>query len=416
MGHVASRDHSIVAKVLATLSGEIVGRAALLGLNFYVANRLGVALYGEMGLFIAAASMLQPLADLGLSHLALRNIAQDGGSGRFPLFLGVKLVGSAAFLCLIAAWSILSHGTLASPGAMLAGILVLVTTWSDFLRQILRALHLEALEFRMRTAFVLGSVGGAMIVAFAPASSGLALLALSLPPLLLCFGYSSALMKILPMRATLRGSWNFLLDHRELLLGSMGYLFLVAAIMRLDVWMANHFLGKEATGAWLSAYNLVYAGAFLAQGLASIALPRLVGDDRPGRVILWKVWRLQIALASALALGVAIAGPFVFGVIYRAPGFAQAAPVLPLLGLLLANSTLAVLAYHLFLAANRIWTYLALMVPAITLKFLLALWLVPEYGIKGMAITNLLSEGAFCAATIWLGCRAYLDWRRNTAV
>lgn len=416
MKQVAPPGRSVVANVLATLSGEIAGRAALLGLNFYVANRLGVVLYGEMGTFIAAASMLQPLADLGLAHLALRNLSEGGAAARFPLFLGIKLLGSVAFLVLLEAWSLALRGTPASSGAMLAGVLVLVTTWSDFLRQTLRALHLAALESRMRIAFVLGSAAGAATIVLLPVAPVSALFSISLPPLLLCFGYSIALAKSVSFKATLAGTRAFVVQHSELLAGSMAYLFLVAAIMRLDVWMANRFLGKEATGAWLSAYNLVYAGSFLAQGLASIALPRLIADGRKPKLILWKVWRLQAALAILLAGGVAIAGPFVFKLIYRAPGFEQASHVLPLLGLLLANSTMAVLAYHLFLAAKKVWLYLGLMAPAVVLKFVLAMLLVPRFGIDGLAYTSLASEGCFCLASMWLGSKAYLDWRRNTAV
>lgn len=374
-------------------------------------------MYGQLGILVAVASILMPLADLGLTHLALRTVSGPDGRRWLPVFYGLKLAGSLAFLALLELWSFAVDGLPASPAFLLAGSLVLLNTWSDFLRQILRGFGMATLESRWRVAFLVGALAGAGVAFLAPLSIGWSLLALSFAPLGLSAGYAVALAgRGCVMRPRFDGLGSFLSSHGRVALGSMTYLFLVAAIMRLDVWMANRFLGASATGAWLSAYNLVYAGAFLAQGLASIAVPRLMDPSRPAGIVLWKVLRLQAILAAGLFLGVSILGPWVFRQIFRAPGFDAAVGVLPLMGAMLAVSSMMVMAYHLFLVAGRLWSFLWLLAGAVVLKMVLAFLLVPTWGMHGIALSALLSEGPeLLVALVW-GSRLYLDWRRNTMV
>ena len=408
---------SVVKTVLATLSGEVMGRAALLGLNFFVANRLGAGRYGQMGVLLAAASMLQPLADLGLTHLALRSLSEAGGQHRFPLFLAFKSAGSLLFFAVLALWSRFLGVEVSAIGFLLSGLFVLLTTWSDFFRQILRARHMAVVESWMRLAFIAGAGTGAVLMATLDPTPGLALVCISLAPFSLCVGYGLALVQSgLPHLPSLVGAEAFLRRNGAVALGAMTYLLLVAAIMRLDVWMVDHFLGTAATGAWLSAYNLVYAGAFLAQGLASVAIPRLMDTSSSPSRVLWKVWRLQIGLAVGLFLGVQILGPRVFQLVFRSPGFHVAVQVVPLLGGMLAISTLVVLSYFLFLVAGRLWSFLLLLAMAVGVKICLGFLLVPRFGLQGVAWSGLLSEGPeLLVASLW-GSRLYLDWRRKTAV
>jgi len=245
----------------------------------------------------------------------------------------------------------------------------------------------------------------------------LALVCISIAPLFLCLGYGLALAwSGLPHQPSLVGAESFLRQNGLVALGSMTYLLLVAAIMRLDVWMVHHFLGTTATGAWLSAYNLVYAGAFLAQGLASVAIPRLMDTSTSPDRVLWKVWRLQIGLAVGLFLGVQILGPRVFQVVFRSPSFHLAVKVVPLIGGMLAISTLVVLSYFLFLVAGRLWSFLLLLATAVGVKICLGFLLVPRFGLQGVAWAGLLSEGPELLVAAWWGSRLYLDWRRKTAV
>jgi O-antigen/teichoic acid export membrane protein len=408
---------SVAKTVLATLSGEVMGRAALLGLNFFVANRLGAGQYGQMGVLLAAASMLQPLADLGLTHLALRTLSEVGGEHRFPLFLAFKSSGSLLFFLVLAVWSRFLGVEVSVVGFFLAGVFVLLNTWGDYFRQILRARQLAVVESWMRLVFIAGACTGAVLMATLNPTPTLALVCISIAPLSLCVGYGLALVwSGLPSLPSLMGAESFLRQNGVVALGSMAYLLLVVSIMRLDVWMVHHFLGTTATGAWLSAYNLVYAGAFLAQGLASVAIPRLMDPTTSAPRVLWKVWRLQIGLAVGLFLGVQALGPRVFQLVFRSPDFQMAVQVVPLLGGMLAISTLVVLSYFLFLVAGRLWSFLLLLALAVCVKICLGFILVPRFGLQGVAWSGLLSEGPELAVAAWWGSKLYLDWRRKTAV
>lgn len=407
---------SVVKTVLATLAGEMVGRASLLGLNFYVANRLGAENYGRLGILVAIASMLQPLADLGLTHLALRNLSRAQGAEGFPLLLGLKLAGTAGFALLLTGWMLLDR-SVSGAGFLLAGSVVLLTTWGDFFRQVLRARGEAVRESWMRVMFVAGALAGMLVMAWGRPSPELALLCLSLPPLALCTGYASALVRgNLALRPSLERLDGFLRTDGRTAAGSIAYLVLVASIMRLDVWMANHFLGTKETGVWLSAYNMTYAGAFLAQGLASIAMPRLMDRSNQAGKTLFKVWRLQASLAVSLFVGVTLVGPWVFPMLFRGKDFSAAAGLLPLLGAMLAVSTLMVLAYHLFLVTERLWWFLGMLSGAVVFKAILGWLLVPRLGLAGMAWAGLLSEGPNLAVASVLGTKLYLTWRRRTMV
>lgn len=403
---------TVAATVLSTLTGEALGRASLLVLTFFAANRLGTSLYGKMGVLVAAASLLQPVSDLGISAVALRSLSGEGGKERLPLLLRLKAGATLAFLAFLLAWGAIVERGFPSVGFLLAGAMVLATNWGDFLRQCLRAFQLAPSESRARLLFAAGCVASAVLLSRLPRDPTSALLCLSIPPFVLCAAYAKVLLTRVGLSGPTGEVRRFLSENRSLLAGTVTYLFLVVSIMRLDVWLANHFLGVESIGVWLSAYNMIYAGAFLAQGLASVAVPRLMDpESRPERV-LWKVWRLQAGLAAAMALGVAVAGPLVFRLIYRAPGFSRALEIIPLLGLLLASSTLATLAYNLFLVSRRVGTYLVLMVPAVLAKFCIACILVPRLGLRGMAFSSLLSEGGFTLVTTLVGSLFYLRWRR----
>lgn len=407
---------SVAKTVLATLSGEVVGRASLLGLNFYVANRLGAEKYGRLGILIAVASMFQPLADLGLTHLALRNLSEAGSGGRFPLFVALKIMGSAGFFAFLCGWTIYD-GHESGLGFILAGTLILLTTWGDFFRQILRARRQAVQESWLRLVFFGGAVLGMIGMANGRPVPETALACLALAPLFLCLGYGIALARgDLVFQPSLDGVRGFLRSEGSIAAGSIAYLFLVASIMRLDVWMSNHFLGAKETGVWLSAYNMVYAGAFLAQGLASIAIPRLMDRTQPAGAVLFKIWRLQAVLAIVLFAGVALAGPVVFPLLFRSRDFSHATALLPLLGAMLAVSSLIVLAYHLFLVAGRLWWFLSLLLAAVAVKAALGFVLVPRMGLQGMAWTGLLSEGPEMVVAIIWGSRLYLGWRRKTMV
>lgn len=398
--------HSVLKGVGATLVSEAVGRGAAMGFQMVVANQLGADRFGIVSLALASAALLSPLADAGLPNLALRLVSEHPhDDGLVHDLGGLKLVLTPLYLLPLLIWvAQFPRGSERSMALIWAGAFYGFQASSDLLRQILRARQQVGRELSARIAYPIGNLIALVAVwSIRPGPSG-ALLALASGPAALTLAYVAAFPSA---SRSPRMGWSVLRlagSRSPLLLQSVGYLFAVGFATRVDAFLLEKYAGRAEVGRYFAALNLVMAGGFFAQGLASFLYPRLHRQrDRRGRALL-RAMGIQGALGAVLAAGVVLVGPPVFRVLFHARSFQGTESLLPWLGLFLCLVTFEALWGAVLVGSDRIWISAINLWPILAVKLLLAPAWISAWGAEGMVRATLLGQAGTCvlsASAAW---------------
>lgn len=389
-----------------TIASEAVGRGSAMLFQLLVANRLGADGYGLVALVLASAAILSPLADSGISNLALRQVSgapHDHGLVRRTL--GLKVLVSPLFVVPFLAWVLLSgpSGGYRWP-LVCAGIFYGFQSTSDLLRQILRVRQETVRELVARLAYPVGTVVVLLAVwPWHPTPFG-ATLALAAGPLALTIAYWFGLSR--PSRGFEfgRGATDLVRSNLGSLLQSTGFLVIVGLTTRIDAFILERFGGRTEVGRYFAALNLVTAGGFFGQGLASYLYPRLHRQVSQRGRALARATALQAALGLGLFGGVVFVGPLVFHLVFRSASFQGADTLLPGLGIVLLCSTLDWLWFSVLVGRDRVWVAILNVVPVIACKVVLGILWVPLHGAQGMVWASVIGQalGTACGvATAW---------------
>lgn len=371
-----------------------------------VANQLGASGYGLVALALASAAMLFPLADLGISNLALRQLSsQPQNHGLTRRLIELKLIAIPVFIVPVFIWA-----AFACPDRDLRWPLVCAAGFygfqslSDLFRQILRVRQQAFLELAVRLAYPIGALVAFLTLWPAMPTPLGAMFTLLCGPLALAVAGWLALPK--SDRAVSPGAdcLRFARQNSTILVQSTIFLLFAGLATRADVFVLNRFGGVSEVGRYFAAFNLMAAGTFFGQGLASYLYPRLHRQkERRVRAMLRSTW-LQIMLGSALWLGVALVGPLVFRLVFREGSFQGAESMLPELGAILFLATLDSLWLSVMIGRDKMWIAILNLAPILGCKlFLGALW-VPRHGALGMVWASLagqLVSGMIAAAVAW---------------
>jgi O-antigen/teichoic acid export membrane protein len=395
---------------VATLSGEAFSRLSLVAFQFIVANGLGAEQYGTIGLVMSFAAVFLPLADFGLSNLALRRLANNGDPDAFPALLGLKLVLTAAYgiIVLVAASS--TMGTERALAVILAAAYWALNSLTDFVRQCLRARERSLDEFRARLVQpFLFCAAMALFWLWKPGIAG-TLVLWSVPFAGLLLAYRAPLRRgFTRLRPVLRGTWSFLAGHSAFMWQSATYLFLVTLSGRIELWLVDARTDRVSVGAYFAAYNMVFTGIFFAQALSAHMYPRL---HRPGSGGRWRALSRALVAHAGLAGGAIAAtlavGPWLFSMVFRADGFAQGTMLLPVMAVLLGFSILNYLWLVILIGLNRQWLASVALLVILPAKIVLGWMWLPDHGAIAMAWAGLWAEGPACLVLGWITCRMYL--------
>lgn len=387
------------------LGSELIARIFTMAFQWEVANILGPTQFGTMGMLLASAAIVFPLADLGLQSLALRHLANSTDGRAFGDILGLRLAGSLVYLLAIpfVAWKFpVEQGGIA--GLYLAGGYYLLLSVSEFLRQVFRAKELTSLEFVSRLALPLAMVASVALMFWTRSGLNGALALYSLGPAALVVSYlfglaRSGIVPALDWRRALRllrGEWPAMLQ-------TMFHIAAVNLVMRVDLWILDENASRAVVGAYLAGYNMVFAGTFFAQASSSYFYPYLVREGKSRGERLLKVLLAQGALAGAMYLGVILVASRVFHLIYRTKGYEIGVDYLPYFGVLIAFSAMNMVWFNLLLARKIQGWYALLVLAQVGLKLWLGGRFVQEYGPVGMARLSVMIE---IPSSIFMGCVA----------
>ncbi len=397
-----------------TLAGEVVSRASIIVFQFLIAYGLGVKQYGSLGVTLASAAVLTPLADLGVNSLVLRFLSNNPDKSAYSKLLAPKLLGLILFICGLFFWQWASgrHGE-SLPAMWLAGFYYALNSFNEFLRQTLRAREASVKEFRSRLAFpILVLISTAFFWLIKPGLIG-ALIAYTIPPAGLTVFYLIALRN---MHIRLTPEWSFLpslwKQYRSFLIQSFIYIWLICLSVRLELWVIDTHRGREEVGRYFAAYMMVFAGTFFGQALSAHMYPNLHRLDRSLRNF-WRAFAAHAGLAFFLWGVVHIAGQIVFAKVYPRAGYETGLLFIHGFGLLLAMSTLNYLWLSIFIGADKQWIASVALLATMGLKFFLGNLWVPEQGGLGMIQASYCSE---IPGTILLGVLAFILYQRKILI
>lgn len=399
--------------VVATLASEAIGRGAAVGFQLVVANQLGADRYGIVALALASAALLSPLADGGFANLALRLVSEDPGDpARVSRIWKLKILATPLFVLPLLVWSA-RIGLEGGDWAVLlwAGAFYGFQAASDVLRQVLRARHQIRGEIAARLAYPAGNLLAVGIAwRLHPGPAG-ALCALVFGPAALTVSYLFVARPDRP-RVDWADAVALARSACPALLQSVAYLVLVGLATRVEAFVLQRCAGRAEVGRYFAALNLVMAGSFFAQGLASYLYPRLHRQvERRGRALA-RAAGIQGALGLTMWAGVALVGPLVLHLVYRSRSFEGIESLLPGLGLILCLSCLDWLWLSVLVGSDRIWIAAANLVPVLAAKLLLAPLLIPSMGSRGMVVAGVVGQAGTGILGAWAATRAYLADRR----
>jgi O-antigen/teichoic acid export membrane protein len=314
---VGGRQPGLSSSVIANSFTTLVLRAASFGIRvlciLVVARKAGPALFGTISIFFTMAEIGRVVADCGVDTSMLRNMATERGAAlarSMGAAISAKLLtGSVVAVVLVAAMSRFD----ASPALILSVALLALTPLG---------VNLGANYFiaTQRTAAVGLPVTALTIVALVAFATATILSAGPLPLILVVAGYEVVLGGWLVWRALQVAAISPVLSTRGALglVGTALPLGVAIAVGysygKLDVFILDHFCGREAVGQYSVWSRLLDPFLFLcgvisvtAYGHVSAAMHQ--GDLERTRSVARRYALLNLSVAGAAAALLAIAGP-----------------------------------------------------------------------------------------------------------
>ncbi len=213
---------------------------------------------------------------------------------------------------------------------------------------------------------------------------------------------------VIPEKQILKRSLNFGLSE-----------FLALVYAQADITMLSLLAGKTATGIYSAAAGLINALFVLPNAGYFVSIPvlsRLVESDYARFVSMTRRLLVLFSLAGlVLALGVGLPGQWI---ILNVLGekYSQTSALLALLSPILALKSLEFCLASILVAVN--WQQQRLIPQAITAaaNILLNIWVIPLYGVHGVAVVYLVSEVILALGYSWLVVCWFREKRRGAVL
>lgn len=302
-----------VARNFASLGvGEVFARVATLIVGFYVARRFGPDEFGSLSFAIALTSFVYVIVDLGLTTVAVRDIARDRTlSGSYAVNVLALQLPAAVVL-----FAVVCVSTIWLPVSSQTKLLIVVLAFAVFPTAANIAYVMQAHE--QMKLFAVARIAGqvtyvilalCLIVAFQN------VVAVAIANVLSLVVAATAAVLLLHQRIKLRfGRVSF--DRvRELAAAGAALLISGLAVQiyyNLDSVMLEFIKGPSSVGLYTSGYRLVQAAITLAVLLASAVFPIMAhayGEDRFNQIVArWMRWNGRVSV-PVVAFGIVAATP-----------------------------------------------------------------------------------------------------------
>lgn len=404
---------SVARNATLLAAANVAARALVLGLAVALGRGLGVGEYGRYGFAVAVATVIVPVADLGLTDYVWREVARGGAGvrGQARRMIEIKLALSAATLALGAAVALATS----DPGAAAVVIIVLAFTVADGVSTFVFAYFQGREQMRFEAgwtvlAALLKSIGGiALVIAFG-----------RLMPVI---GWMLAVSTAQLAMAALRFRRATAVSGRDPEPGrpivwrsvlSMGVLSVSVLIyIRADSIILGIIDGHRAVGLYTAAYALMGAAQIIPLQISQAVTPVLSRTFAVDRAAFRRHCDQGLAAVLVVALPLALVTSILSTGIVTIPygsRFAGASTALAVLvwasPLGVANAMVAAVLY----AAGREGRAAVVAIVAVVVNLGLNAVLIPRFGIGGAAVVTVVTEIAVLVLQLVYAARSGVGW------
>ncbi|MEO7478182.1 MAG: flippase [Lysobacteraceae bacterium] len=377
----------------------VQGIASILA-TFAVARHLGPAMFGELSLSIAVASLVATAAALGLEQIATRELASDvtgGGAGSFVILRRLRLLGATMGTLLLVLFSFSGPARQYDVASLLMVLCLLplaqvgdVSEWRLIAAERSRSVAVVAIAVSPLAAIARIALAfyGAGVIVFAwmlVAEWALRSIVLAIASRNMPTDSADANATFLP------GALALLRDSMPLLMAGIA----VFVYMRIDQFMIAAMLGPKQVGLYSAVVTLAEVPLVLPALLLRAALPVLTRQstidpaqcDRTLGTLMRSGFYLHAVFAIILSL---FAVPIVV-LLYGEP-FREAATAFQLQVLAAPFVALGVLSSAWLVLRRCTGHALRRTVIGAMTNIALNLLLIPRYGIAGAAAATLAAQ------------------------
>jgi O-antigen/teichoic acid export membrane protein len=402
----------VKSRVLANtgyrLMADVGGKVGSVVLFIVMGRELGDEAFGVFTFAYALAALLTSFADFGQDKVLTREVARDRDAldSYFLNTLALKaVVALPALGVALAVLAALGRDTQTIAVVALLGAAVLVDLLTSTIFATFQAF--ERLEFvpvaLITERFVTAAAGIALLLLGAGV---VAVSAVFLGGALLAFGLAARLLvrRVVRPRPRLEPSrwWSLMW-----IAAPIGLAGIAAVILfRIDTVMLAAYESDDVVGNYGAAYRLFESTLFLSWAVGAAVYPvysRRSGEALAG--VYERSLKLVVALTLPFAVGAAVLGDRVVGVLYGSD-FDLAGKALRLLAPAIVLYAIAYLAGYVLVAQERPLV-LTVVYAAVALENILVnLVLIPTHSLYGAAIGTSISEGLAACALVWAarGC------------
>jgi PST family polysaccharide transporter len=377
------------------LSARVGAQALMVLFTILLARKLGSVGFGEYAFFAAAIFIGNGLTTFGTDMLLIREIAAGGDFSRLPPALWIQLLLSGLLIAGIVL------GAPALPKQSSASVFAL------------QIYSLALIPFAFYTVFTTALRGKQHMDSYALLNLIVALLqvmslwllrendgVVKLAILLLIVQGLAALLAGFLCTRQIPGFWRgWRFSWKDIqavatasaplgLLGLLGMFY-----QKLSLVLLSPLGGAALTGWYSAALRAVEASKTVHLSVFTALYPAMAQADPSGQVAgtIRLSWRLLLAGAFALALGLSLLSTTLVDLLYGV-GFAAATPILRILAWMLVPYTVNSFLTLAFVASHRVRAVGWALTASLLGLGLLSLWWIPAYGLEGAAWAALSAE------------------------
>jgi len=384
-------------------AANVLQKVATLILVFYVARILGVEEFGLYSFVFSFVALFGILANLGIDHLNLRDVAQDYKKAEEVLGVSISLKIFLSIITIFAAYiSIIIFGY--DERTVFLVFLAAFTVVLDNISAIFRTMFV-AFE-KMHLELIVNSVSKAILLAgglFA-LFSGYGVIGLVITAILASI--SNLLLSVYLCRSKIVKPKIIVSvkKSKDMLLKALPFYFIgifMIIYAKIDIIMLSFFQGNIAVGLYDSAVRLVDSLAIIITSFSTAIFPVMsrfyAQNHKSVPLIIEKSLKFILVVILPIGVGTSILAQQIITFIYG-PDFAPAAIALQLLIWYTVLNFTALFMYLQLNSMNKEKLVSVIVGVSLIVNILFNLYLIPRYSIVGAAFSTLISQAVLVVA------------------
>lgn len=394
----------VIKNSFALISSHIVSKFFYFFIIVLLTRLLGVEDFGKLTFALSFVILFSILPDIGISTLAIREVAKNKEDALKYLLNGVvsKLIFSIIAFCLLSAVINVMHSSASVIHVVyILGLWMIIDSFSYFAYSFFRAfekMEYEAYLNAVEKAILLALVFAAYRLHFELMHVACIFLAVSAAKLLLGMYFTSIVIKpVLSMQVVLnikfckemlKESWPFAL------MAVFGMIY-----FRIDTVMLEMMKGSYAVGLYNAAHKLMEGLTFIPQMFTAALFPafsNLYVTSREKLVLGYeKGFKILFIVALPVALGGTLLSKNIVLFMYGSD-FAGSAAALQVLLWALFFVFLNFIIGTVLNSINRQRLLTLNTAVCMVINFILNLALIPKYSFVGAGVATIATEGILC--------------------